>query len=616
MSLRRAAAALAILLLAAGLGEGAVRPFVPEAPTLSTASLKPGERGVLKTVLKGTQPTDIPVEVVSVIPQKGEVENVVLIRFLPNADERAGRLAQGMSGSPVYVRGKLIGAVGSGWEFGDHRLALVTPIDVMCAIFAHGEKAVASGAAPEGRARLAAPLSVSGLSQRSARRLGRALGATLSETPGSSGGRLKVAEGDFRFKPGDSIAAMLAWGDVDVAATGAVTAVSRDGRFIAFGHPFLKRGRAAYPAARAYVHEVVLNQAFPFKLASPLDVVGTVTQDRAAGIGGRAGQFPASISATLVLKDRDRGHRIERSFRVVSDAFLSAKLLESIYAGLLEDLWGRVGQGTMSVTLRIEGKGVRNGWTRSDVFVSDEDVGGVALKQSAQIMDAFLLQPFEAVMPLAFRLEVEATEEPRVLVIEGVDAPSEARPGADLPVTVTLRPWRGRPVKRSFKLKVPEDASGVCELLVRGGGAQPLPQLSLEGGWKSIDSLNRMLEEIAAFDANDELVVELLSDSMATALKKVGKGKDAGEINRGGGKKDPREKPQGRGDGEKEGVPPELLPEETEYLSETKERRIREGSLRVLRSDRFVDGLMRRLVTVTDDSDEDSDGSDAGKARF
>jgi len=103
-----------------------VRPFVPEAPTLSAASLKPGERGVLKTVLKGTQPTDIPVEVVSVVPQKGEVENVILIRFLPNANERAGRLAQGMSGSPVYVRGKLIGAVGSGWEFGDHRLALVT----------------------------------------------------------------------------------------------------------------------------------------------------------------------------------------------------------------------------------------------------------------------------------------------------------------------------------------------------------------------------------------------------------------------------------------------------------------------------------------------------------
>ena len=91
-----------------------MRPFVPEAPTLSTASLKPGERGVLKTVLKGTQPTDIPVEMVSVIPQKGEVENIILIRFLPNSDERAGRLAQGMSGSSVYVREKLIKTVGSG----------------------------------------------------------------------------------------------------------------------------------------------------------------------------------------------------------------------------------------------------------------------------------------------------------------------------------------------------------------------------------------------------------------------------------------------------------------------------------------------------------------------
>ena len=91
-----------------------------------------------------------------------------------------------------------------------------------------------------------------------------------------------MSEGDFRFKPGDSIAAMLAWGDVDVAATGAVTAVSRDGRFIAFGHPFLKRGRAAYPAARAYVHEVVLNQALfsgrAWTTGPSMFVSGTVIQ--------------------------------------------------------------------------------------------------------------------------------------------------------------------------------------------------------------------------------------------------------------------------------------------------------------------------------------------------
>jgi hypothetical protein len=174
---------------------------------------------------------------------------------------------------------------------------------------------------------------------------------------------------------------------------------------------------------------------------------------------------------------------------------------------------------------------------------------------------------------------VEASEEPYAMLIEDVEVPSSAKPGDDLPVKVKLRPWRGQPISRDFMLKVPEGASGVCELIVRGGGVHPLPQLAIEGGWKSIDSLNLMLREIGALDANNELYIELMSDTIADAIKKASEKHDRGE---------------------KE---PELLPEEREYLSETKERRIKEGTLRVFRSDRFVDGMMKRLVTV-DDTEE------------
>ncbi|MCR5346808.1 MAG: hypothetical protein K6E38_03445 [Fretibacterium sp.] len=577
-----------LCLLCGGLSSStaAAGPFVPDQPTIPAGSLRVGDRGYMLTVLRGTEPERVPVEVVGVIPQgnlpsRGEIRDFILVRILPFRDARgrAVGLARGMSGSPVYVRGKLAGAVGRGWEFSDHSLTLVTPIADMCGVFAAENE---GGGSPLGRNAAAAPITVSGVS---AEFLSRALGVEVIDAP-AQGGYLPVEPG--RFRPGEAVAALLAWGDVEVAATGTVTATSKDGRFLAFGHSFLKRGRSGYPAARAVIHETVSSQAFPFKLASPRSLIGTVTQDREAGIGGRTGFFAPSIPVTLVFRDRDRGTRDERSFRVVSDAWLSSKLLEGICTGLVEELWGRKGQGTMTVTLRIEGKGIRNGWTRNDVFFSEENAEAVALKQPVQIMSAFLTQPFEDKMPLGFRLEVEATEEPRALIIEDVKAPAKVKAGEEFTVTVTMRPWRGRPVVRDFKLKAPEGTSGLCELIVRGGGIHSLPQLAIDGGWKSIDSLDRMLQEIGALDANNELFLELVSDAIAEALKKAANKED----------KNTHNQDRSENDSNPEA---DLLPEEKEYLSQTKERRIKEGTLCVYRADRFVDGMMKRLVTVESD---------------
>ena len=581
--------------------------FVPIQPTVPASALRAGNSGYMLTVLRGMEPTRIPIEVVSVLPQnqKGAVKDLILIRMLPlggrrGREAKAPKLARGMSGSPVYVRSarggyRLAGAVGSGWDFSDHTLALVTPIADMCNLFSKGREGRTKADISPSTPLLSAPIAVSGLSGASATRLGQALGLPLAEAPMGAKGELRVEPGELR--PGDSVAAVLAWGDVDVAATGVVTATSKDGRFLAFGHPFLKRGDVGYPAARAYIHDTVQSQSFPFKLASPLSIMGTFTQDREAGVGGRAGFFAPSISAALVFKDRDKGSRDERRFRVVSDTFLSAKLLEAIYAGLLEDAWGRKGQGTMTVTLRIEGRGVPNGWTRSDVFFSDEDVGIMALRQASQIMNSFLTQPFADGMPMGFRLDVEASEEPRALLIEDVEAPTEAHPGEEMTVKITLRQWRGRTFTRDFTLKVPEGASGVCELIVRGGGVQPMPQLALDGGWKSIDSLDRLLTEIAALDANNELFIELHTDSIAEALRK---GKEKAKAVKTQHDLRGSKESEGKGEkkNEKKSASEGLLAEEKEYLSETKERRISEGNLKIFRADRFVDGMMKRLITI------------------
>jgi hypothetical protein len=258
---------------------------------------------------------------------------------------------------------------------------------------------------------------------------------------------------------------------------------------------------------------------------------------------------------------------------------LGAKLLEGVYGGLLDDQWGRKGQGTATVTLRVEGRGLLPGWARTNVFFSDSEIGNAALRESSSIMELFLLQPFREVFPIGFRLDVSMTQEPRVLAIEDVIVSSDARPGETLNVEVTLRPWRREPVKKHFEVVVPEEAEGTCELLVRGGGTNSLSQIAVDGGWKSIDSFERLLTEMDAVDANNELIVELLYDQTGEKARNARRGAD--------GK--PAQRPA-----------PSLLPEEKEFLSETKTRRIKEGTLRVSRSDHVVEGLMRRLINVSE----------------
>lgn len=554
--------------------------FIPEQPVMPASRLRPGMRGYALTVLKGTKPARLPVEIVSVIPRKDSAKNAVLIRVLPSSSRAAGSFAQGMSGSPVFIDDRLVGAIGTGWNFSDHKTALVTPIEAMRGVFSHPDapKLLKSSGQEKTSDRASdlflssSTLTAGGLSQESALNLGERLGVPLESVPWDAAGDLPVKS--EKFRPGDAISVLLAWGDVEISATGTVTATSKDGRFLAFGHPFLNRGAVNFPVGKAYIHDIVSSRLFPFKLASPLSLTGTATQDRNEGIGGRMGYFTPSIPATLTFLDLDAGNgkRTEKKFRMAPDETLGPKLLEGIYKGLLDDQWQRRGQGTLMVTLRVEGQGMTEGWTRTNMFFSENDASSVALRESAAIMELFLRQPFREIFPVGFRLDVSATQEPKILLIEDVNVSSDVKPGDTLDVEVTLRPWRRSPVKKKFELTVPKDVTGVCELVVRGGGINSLTQTAIEGGWKSIDGFARMMKEISAVDANNELIVELLHD-------RIGSLED---------RQTAKEKKSSA----------ELLPEEKEFLSETKARRIKEGTLRISRSEYVVDGIMKRVVNV------------------
>lgn len=565
-------------------GSAMADPFRPALETMSVGEVRTGMRGEARTVIDGEAIRTFPVEVVSILQRRGTPRNLILIRAEGALIEKTGGIAAGMSGSPVFIDGRLVGAIGYGWNFSDHRLGLVTPIEDMSdawdwplsstklpdpvAIADPSEKdnlleevllspdLGPADVSPEAKVILVAD----GLSPRAEKALESRLGVTLNPLGSGGGSPYLPVETDWHPQPGAAVGVQLAWGDVSLGATGTLTAVDGSGRFVAFAHPFLNRGPVAYPLVRSMVHAVVPSLESPFKLGEALAIVGTVTQDRPQAIGGRLGYFAPSVSVTVTFRDVDMKREKTRRFHVVNDPFIFSSVVPDALLGMVDDLWGRLGEGTIRSTVHLEGRNLQRGWTRKNMFFSGSDVVAAAVSDVRFLTDLVALNPFLEVFPLGLKWDLEITRDPRVLLIEDVTVKEkEVAPGGKVEVTVKLRPYRKAQESRTFTLNVPDEASGTGEIVVRGGGIAEPEQESLLAGWRSITDLGQLLTEVNAKESNNEVIVELLlppKDPLAGAE------------------------------------------EEQKLLSELKKEKLREGTLRIFRSNFYVEGLMRRLVTI------------------
>ena len=531
--------------------------FTLDGQFMPAEDIIPGTTGFMLTVKHAKHIAHIPVEVVSTSPLKmPENDSFILIRLIGE------KLAQGMSGSPVYIREKLIGAVRSGWENSGHQIALVTPIAQMI-----------QGADNLKHKLCVSDLTImqlSGLSSENSSII--ELSGTLRHTitSGIRGLGYEIRETE-RLKPGSSISVYLVWGDAELSALGTVTAVDKAGNFLAFGHEFLKRGTVNFPCGGAYIHDIVNSEVFPLKLSSSEGINGTVMSDTDSGIGGTFGKYAPSIPCEVELHNMDTGEKNHYTFRTITDEYISSELIASISRGLCEDGYGRRGEGTMSIRLHIDSRNLPSGWTHRNIYYSDTDIITEGFKDVKEILTSCFLQPYEKIFPCGISIKVQVTNNPRVLLIEDVSAPSSAKPGESIDITVKLREYRKPAITRKITLKIPDDAHGVIELIVRGGGTQSFKQAGISGGWKSITGLENMLAELKAMDTNNQLIIELNIDHTGNFLNSLKSGKNP-----------PAE--------------PDLLPEEQEYLSETKQRRIHEGTLKILDSEYYIDGLMRRII--------------------
>ncbi|HEY2867375.1 MAG TPA: hypothetical protein VGJ02_09810, partial [Pyrinomonadaceae bacterium] len=299
------------------------------------SELKTGMHGTAMTVFQGSEPEPFPVEILGVLPGAiGPKQDLIIGRLTGGPAERTQVFA-GMSGSPVYIDGRLIGAISYSFPFSKEAICGITPIEQMIAIF---EKKAPSAAATEPRAYsfaqlassvwspdlpggisaqpassgivsdskmaavagqsfqpIATPLAFSGFSQASLDLFGPQL-MRAGLIPVSSAGGAAAITPMKKADPktlvgGASVSMELARGDYSLAASGTVT-LRENGKIYAFGHPFLGLGSSDLPMSESHVVTVVPNLSNSFKLAVPDAMVGSMTQDRATGVFGQLGQAP------------------------------------------------------------------------------------------------------------------------------------------------------------------------------------------------------------------------------------------------------------------------------------------------------------------------------------
>ena len=652
-----AALTLAFALCAGASAAEKPQKFVPTEPVMPLSQIKPGMTGYAKTVFTGTKITPFEISVIGVLPRKTSPKNLIVIEVKDEYVRAHGGIAAGMSGSPVYIDGKLIGAIGYGWTFADSNLGMVTPIEEMVQAMnweddipdfkippiplekpakaevktapASGDKtaqpktdaaknkdgavdtAVVSGdkTIPGGKLeKKMMPLMVDGISERMSKRLEKQFGVEVVPfgTKAEAGSPVNLG---WKPEPGAAIGAALAWGDFSAGGIGTLTALSGDGRFIAFAHPMFNRGAVSYAMTEAGIVKIIPSLTSSFKLGYIDSIAGVITQDRPQAIGGRLGRLAAAYSYTVNFKDADTGRSSTKHFQTVSDPFVGPELGATGIVGLIDAEWSRKGQGTAMLTYSVDGGNMKPAWARRDIFFSEKDIVKSLQKEVEAMNKVIAHNKFREIAPYGVTVNVELTQEPRIVYVEKIEIRDKKElysPGDKLTVDVTFRPWRKDAVVKTFELTVPENAMAFCEVTARGGGIEEPVQEPLVTGTRAITSFKELIRELSAKEANNQLIVEIGGPEDPTEGKdeKAEPGKNRGKLasDATAGKDGGKDKAgkagaqRGKKDAKESFSPADLL--EDRFVSEIKAERIKSGALVIADTNYYVDGVQRTFIKI------------------
>lgn len=551
-------------------------------PTLPIDQVRPGQTAVVRTVFEGTAIDTFSAVLIGVLRTGRADGETIVARATSERVVRSG-VAAGMSGSPVYVDGRLIGALSSGWQFTKEPIFGITPIGEMLAVLdlpevAPGtptdgpagselgpapadarfrelhwdDDADALSAAPPaetpaagGPTRLPLPLMCGGMQPATLATLARELAPLgFTAVPGGQGAAA-AAPGAEAIEPGAAVAVDVMRGDLQLSAIGTVT--YRDGdRVLLFGHPFFQAGDIQLPLSTAEIVTIIPSAASSFKLGVRGRTIGVADQDRRPAVAGRLGRDARLMPLRVTVEGARRPRQTFR-FECIEDRFMAPSLIAAATGNSLLESGGASGAQTLRWTARFFRAGAAP-LVISDVAASDAPTNDVAGGVAGPLR--FVLgNPFTRVT--LDSVTVDVTVEPRrqqLFLRSARLLDAVVRPGGTLRVAVELERWRGGRETRTLTLQVPEEVPEGKYPLALGGAAEytrleasRLPArfrpTSLEDAWARLQSSRRSdALYVGLFARASEITTDGLDypELPLSALSVLGSGQSAGERGRRG----------------------------------------------------------------------------------
>ena len=471
--------------------------------------VRAGQHAIGKTVFQGNKIEEFQVEILGVLENVGPRQSIILARLSGGPLAETG-VMQGMSGSPVYINGRLVGAVALAFNFSKEPIAGIRPIEEMLAVgdapVQPAARKVASNAVSNVDSfaskliDIATPVSFSGFTAGTLEQFAPELKKLgLEPRQGvSSGGKLPPKLGvPASLRPGDMIAVELLSGDLSIGAEGTVTAV--DGKAIyAFGHQFMSVGKTELPFARAEVLTLLPNLSSSFKISSPLEWMGSITQDRSTSIYGELGRKADTIPLEITVKD---GRRAPLSYhmQMIQDRVLSPYIVQTAVYSAMDATERTLGLASYSLRGGVEFVEGVPPLKLDNTYAGDFNVPLVASTGVASPLASILGAGFDALRIKSIKLEIEASERKRLLQVDQVTAsPKQVHPGDSVELSVAFTGENGLEMQKSVRYRVPVGApQGTLNFTVSDGSmTNALDQQMAPSGAKSPTQLVSFLNNL------------------------------------------------------------------------------------------------------------------------
>lgn len=477
-------------------------------------------KGTAYTVFEETKVESFPVDIISITDDEGIDEKLILVKTAGEKMEEIGGIASGMSGSPVYIDQKLVGAIAYSWSNGSGLYALVTPIEKMLKLLDESSSDDTASisdnkefAFSEYLTKSKTPLMVSGLT-------GRALEEFKDDMEKydirvRSGGDKK--EKDYaseQLGPGSAIAVQLVKGDINISSIGTITYMDEN-NLLAFGHSFTNKGEVDYMMSEAYIDDTIPNDEQPFKLGSPIErPLGTINLDRGAGVAGDLDNFPEVIPFQIKVKDNNRDIKNVVELKLVEDEKLLTSLAMNSALQSIDSIIDRVGKGTAKVELSVMGSGLPNFEVeRKNTFYSNNDIAARSLSDFNQLLELISTNPYRKIDIKTIDLEVDISKKEQVAFLKEVKVLNDTiNPGDKLDIEVLIQPYRKEAFKKEISVKLPEDIqTGMNNIIINGGftGESYRPQFNEEDYLNSDGEVKE--NTIQGYKNFEEIITEFIN---------------------------------------------------------------------------------------------------------